>query len=94
MQEDDIREAVGREKDTFDIIVARFDENADVDKIRVDIEKELRKIRDVDEGEEDFSVSTPQQTLQGVDDTLLGVQIFITIRRETRLAAVLSSFSG
>jgi len=79
LNEDDLRELVGREDDEYDIIAVQFDESADVEKIKADIEKRLRKVRDVKEGEEDFSVQTPASILESVNSTLLGVQIFVYI---------------
>jgi len=79
INEDDLRELVNRPGDDYDIIAVRFDENADVEKIQADIEKRLRRVRDVDEGEEDFSVSTPASILESVNSTLLAIQIFVYI---------------
>jgi putative ABC transport system permease protein len=79
MNEDDLRALVGRVEDEYDIIGVQFDENSDVAKIEASIEKKLRKIRDVDEGEEDFSVQTPQSVIENVNSVLLGVQIFVYI---------------
>jgi len=79
MNENDLRELVGREGDDYDIIGVRFNENADVKDISQDIEKRLRNIRDVEEGEEDFSVETPASILASVNSVLLGVQIFVYI---------------
>lgn len=74
-----MRELFEREPDDYDLIAARFDEAIDVNKIKADIEKELRKIRDVKEGEEDFSVETPASILENVNTVILGVQIFVYI---------------
>ena len=79
LNEDDLRELVGRPEDEYDIIAVRFNENADVEEIKADVEKRIRKIRNVKEGEEDFSVSTPASILESVNSTLLGVQIFVYI---------------
>jgi putative ABC transport system permease protein len=79
MNEDDLRDLVNRQGDDYDVIGAQFDEGADVAKIKSDIEKRLRKIRDVDEGEEDFSVQTPEAVLETLNSTLLAVQIFVYI---------------
>ena len=79
MNEDDLRNLVDRQGDDYDIIGARFDENADVKEIQADIEKRLRKIRDVDEGDEDFSVQTPNAVLETANSTILAVQIFVYI---------------
>ena len=79
LNEDDLRDLIDRQGDDYDIIVAKFDRTADVDKITTSIEKKLRRIRDVDEGEEDFSVETPQSLLENVNSTLLAIQIFVYI---------------
>ncbi len=79
INEDDLRNLVGRPGDDYDIIGVQFDEKADIDMIQKDIEKRLRAVRDVKEGEEDFSVQTPQQILESVNDVLLGIQIFVYI---------------
>lgn len=79
MNDKPMRELTNRAENTHDIIVAKFNKNTDVEKIKSEIERELRKVRGVKEGEEDFSVSTPQQILQGVNNVLLGIQIFISI---------------
>jgi len=79
LNEDDLRDLVDRQGDDYDVVGARFDENTDVARIKSDIEKKLRKIRDVDEGEEDFSVQTPEQVLETVNSTILAVQIFVYI---------------
>ena len=79
LNEDDLRNLVGRPGNDYDIIAAKFNENADINKIKADIEKRLRKIRNVDEGDEDFSVQTPEAVLETVNSTILAVQIFIYI---------------
>ena len=79
LNEDDLRDLVNRQGDDYDIIAARFDKNADINEIKADIEKKLRNIRDVDEGEEDFSVQTPGAILETVNSTILAVQIFVYI---------------
>ncbi len=79
MNEDDLRDLVDRQGDDYDIIAVQFNQDADVNKIKENIEKELRKVRDVKEGEEDFSVETPQSVLETVNSTLLAVQIFVYI---------------
>lgn len=79
MNEDDLRDLVDRQGDDYDIIGVQFDENADINKIKEDVEKKLRKVRDVEEGEEDFSVQTPASMLESINSTLLAVQIFVYI---------------
>lgn len=75
----DMRDLFDISKDRYDIIAVRFNENSDVDKIKLDIEKRLRKVRGVDEGEEDFSVQTPGSILESVNSVILGVQIFVFV---------------
>ncbi len=79
INDDDLRNLVDRPEDEYDVIGVRFDANADVNKIKADIEKKLRKIRDVKEGEENFAIETPQSMLENVNNILLGIQIFIYI---------------
>ena len=79
MNEDEMRDMFDREKDEYDLIVARFDQSADVDKITADVEKKIRRVRGVKEGEEDFSVETPASIIESVNSTLLGIQIFVYI---------------
>jgi putative ABC transport system permease protein len=50
-----------------------------MDKAKEDIEKLLRKRRDVKIGEEDFEVQTPDAALADLDSILVGVQIFIVL---------------
>lgn len=77
LNEDDFRDLFSIPEDEYDSIAVKFDQNLDVDEIESDIEKELRKIRDVEEGEEDFSVETPQSILKKVNSVILGIQIFV-----------------
>lgn len=65
--------------DKVDIIGVIIKDKNLMDKAKADIEKLLRKLRDVKEGEEDFSVDTPQSILSSINSILTGVQIFIAI---------------
>jgi putative ABC transport system permease protein len=75
-----------------DVVADLFDYGEDADLIGVivkdkdlmerakeDIEKLMRKRRDVDKGKEDFEVSTPDAMLDTVNSVLGGVQAFIVI---------------
>lgn len=79
INEEDMRSLFSIPDDEYDIIAVQFDENADVNEIQADIEKELRKIRDVKEGEENFAVETPASIIASVNSVLLGVKIFVYI---------------
>jgi len=48
-----------------------------MEEAKKEIEKALRKTRGVDEGEEDFEVSTPEAALGAVNQVLTGVGIFV-----------------
>jgi putative ABC transport system permease protein len=63
----------------IDIIAVKVKDKRYIDEVKEDIEKSLRKTRDVDEGEEDFEVSTPEAALETVNSVLGGVQIFVAI---------------
>jgi len=65
--------------DDVDLIAVKVKNKDLVERAKVDIEKLLRKRRDVKVGEEDFSVSTPEAALDNVNQILSGVQAFIVI---------------
>jgi putative ABC transport system permease protein len=65
--------------DDIDVIVAVIKDKDEMDKSQLEIEKVLRKTRDVKKGEEDFSVSTPEAALETVNGIIGGVQVFIVI---------------
>ena len=79
MNENVMKDLFNRNKDEHDIIAVRFDQNSNLEVIISDIEGELRKVRDVKEGEEDFAVETPQSIIEGINSIVLGVQIFVYI---------------
>ncbi|MAG39609.1 hypothetical protein CMI41_01425 [Candidatus Pacearchaeota archaeon] len=74
--------------DEIDMIIVVLKDTELIEETKEDIEKVLRKTRDVDEGEEDFDVSTPAAALETVNQVLTGVQIFIVI------IALISVFVG
>lgn len=65
--------------DEIDTISVKVKDKKYMDAVKEDIEKSLRKTRDVEEGEEDFEVSTPEASLATVNKVLSGVQIFVII---------------
>ncbi|MDA3836363.1 MAG: ABC transporter permease [Nanoarchaeota archaeon] len=67
---------VGEELDL--IIVQPVDVN-DMDRLKSDLERALRKSRNVKEGEEDFTVETPEAMMDTVNGVLGGIQAFIII---------------
>lgn len=65
--------------DNIDLIVAQPTDPKEMQKTKEDIEKLLRKRRDVKVGEENFEISTPDNMLDTVNGILGGVQAFIVI---------------
>ena len=65
--------------DEIDIIAVQVKDKELMNSTKEEIEKVLRKTRDVKLGEEDFEVSTPEATLETVNNVLGGVRAFILI---------------
>jgi len=59
------------EEEKFGLIVARVENSDDVDEVRDAIAKQLRKERGVEEGREDFTIETAQETIDSLN-TILG----------------------
>lgn len=78
MYDDDLNEIANYEEDV-DIIGVKVKSKDDMDRAKEDIEKLLRKTRDVDKGEEDFEVSTPESSLESINSILNAIQIFVII---------------
>ena len=68
-----------RKDDSVNVIAVKVKELKKIDNVKQDIERLLRKERNVKEAEEDFTVESPENTLQTLNDTLFGVQLFISI---------------
>jgi putative ABC transport system permease protein len=79
MNEQDMRTALGINNEDLDIIVLQVDNNADMKAVQANVEKLMRRERDVKLGEEDFTVQTPQAILDQVSSTLFAVQVFVYI---------------
>ena len=78
MNEDPLREITGN-KERVDVIGVKVKSKEVMEQAKNEVEKVLRKRRDVKEGEEDFTVQTPQAALANLNQVLTGVQIFIVI---------------
>jgi len=65
--------------DDVDIIAVKARSEEDMDRAAEDIGKLMRRRRDVEEGNEDFEVSTPEAMMDTVNSVLGGVQAFIII---------------
>jgi putative ABC transport system permease protein len=79
MNEDVHREIFDLPAGEYDMIGVRVKEESNIDKIKEDIEKLLRKKRDVKEGEEDFTVETAQNVVENLNNILMSVNIFVWI---------------
>lgn len=71
-----------RTEDLFDteeysIIMVSVDENADLEEVRDEAERKLRRDRGQDIGEEDFVISSPQEALDALNEILTTVQILL-----------------
>ncbi len=77
--EKDILESLDKDDGTANIIAVKV---KDVDKINIvkkNIEKILRKERNVKKGEENFIVQSPVNAIESLNSTLFAIQLFITI---------------
>ena len=78
IKDEELEEIVGYGEEV-DLIAVKVRNKDQMKDVKEDIEKLLRERRDVDEGEEDFSVETPEALLENVNNILSGVQAFIII---------------
>ncbi|MFT4304254.1 MAG: ABC transporter permease [Candidatus Woesearchaeota archaeon] len=78
MNEDDIRDIAG-EPDECSFINVRARSNDDVPRAREQIERLMRNERNVREGNENFRVTTADQSLSTINSILDGIQVFILI---------------
>jgi len=79
MNENQMRDLFEVETDTYSVIAVKVKSGVNVDTVKQDIEKAIRKERNEKEGEEDFSVETNQGALQSLESTLFAVQLFVYI---------------
>jgi putative ABC transport system permease protein len=79
MNEQDMRDLLNIPKEDYDIIAVQVRSTDDIKKVQTAIEKIMRKERDVKQGEEDFTVQTPQALLGQVNSTLFAVKLFVYI---------------
>jgi putative ABC transport system permease protein len=65
--------------DTLSTIAVLPADKNNIEKTQTDIEKLMRRLRNVKVGGEDFTVSTPEASLAQVDSILNAIQIFVII---------------
>ena len=78
MNRADMKNLLGYGNDV-DIIAVKVISKDLINQTTTDIEKLMRKRRNVKVGQEDFDVSTPEATLSSVNSIISGIQIFIII---------------
>ena len=78
MNEDTMLDQFG-DDGTTDIIAVKVKNLGEIEKVKEETEKLLRKERGVKIGEEDFIVSSPQQAIESLNSTLFAVQLFVYI---------------
>ena len=63
--------------DEIDIIAIKVSDENEIPRIVEDIEKQLRKTRKVEEGKEDFTVETPQDVLESLNNIVSVISIVL-----------------
>jgi putative ABC transport system permease protein len=76
MNEDDMNELLNL-KDEYDLIVVQISKGADIEQVSQAIKERMRRDRQEKEGEEDFTVETPLNTLATVNTILLVINIVV-----------------
>lgn len=87
MNEDKLEE-ISDYGDNVDIIAIKVKDRDKMDVAVEEIEEILREERNVEEGQENFKVSTPEAALSTVNNILLGIRIFVVV------IALISVFVG
>ncbi len=78
MNEEVLRDLINYE-DTVDVILAKVRDRDQIDQAKEKIERLMRERRDVKVGQEDFSVSTPEATMEMINQILGVIQAFILL---------------
>lgn len=76
MMSDEVKDLLDID-DEIDMIIAQVGEGEDIEEVAKRIEKEMRRDRDLKEGEEDFSVQTPLQSISSVNQVLTSINIIV-----------------
>ena len=86
MNEKSMIEFLKTDKSKVDVIAVKVKDQERMQEIKNNIEELLRDERDVEKGEEDFQVESPQQTLEALNSTLFAVQLFFYVIASISLA--------
>ncbi len=76
MPDEDLRDILDI-GDEFDILVVQVKDMDRLSDVKDILEKKIRKDRDLDEGEDDFSIQTPQQGIQTINTILDTINLVI-----------------
>ena len=87
--EDTMRQVLKIDKKKVDVVAVKVQKGVDVNKVADDIEKAMRRDRDLELGKEDFQINTPQQILETLDTILTMVEIVLIGIANTMYTAVL-----
>lgn len=79
MNENDVRDLFDRNDDSYDVIASKIDPSYTIDEAQAAIEKLLRRERNVDIGDEDFQVESPQSIVESLNSTMFAIQLFVYI---------------
>ena len=75
--EDTLREVLKINKDNIDFIGVKVQKGVNANKVADEIEKAMRRDRDLEIGKEDFEIQTPQQVLKTLETILTMVEIVL-----------------
>ena len=75
--EDTLREVLKIDKKKVDVIAVKAQKGVGISKVADEIEKAMRRDRNLEIGKEDFQVQTPQQILSVLDNILTIVEIVL-----------------
>jgi len=79
MNEQEMRDLFNVSQDEYDFFGVKVSDTGQIQNVKAEIEKTLRKARNLDPGEEDFSVQTSESAIKNLKDTLFAVQLFVWI---------------
>ena len=77
MPEEDLRRILEIEDDIHDLIVVQVQDKDELSEVSEKLENAIRDDRNLDEGEEDFSVQTPEQSIQTINTILVVVNLIV-----------------
>ena len=86
INEEPMIDVLGIDKKEVSAVAIKVKDQNNIAQVKEDIEKLIRKERDVEKGEEDFQVQSPQQILEALNSTLFAVQLFVYIIAAISLA--------